>query len=81
MELKGNDIAEASRQLSVTLSDFKRRFGYKRYYGRIVTSLINIPKISPRDYDRLPVEYKKTGESLKMKSIQLDERLSESFSL
>ncbi len=79
--MKGDDVMQAVKQLQSTLDDFKARYGYRRYYGRIVASKINAPDIQSPGYGALSKSLKTTGGNLDKKTRVWHEKLNNDFSL
>ena len=81
VELKGRDIIQAAKQLQSTIEDFKVKYAYKRYYGRIVASRVQAPDIQSVEYRRLSALLVKSGGNLDKKTRKLQEKLRNGFSL
>ena len=43
IELKGSDVEKAAEQLLSTYAELKVKYGYSRYYGRIIPSKVPAP--------------------------------------
>lgn len=81
IELKGSDVEKAAEQLLSTYAELKVKYGYSRYYGRIIPSKVPAPDLKKNGYKRLSGLLKMAGGNLKVKEKKLEESLNSDFSL
>ena len=81
LELKGRDFRKAIEQVKNTLEDYKGKYGYTRYYARIVLTKCRVPNLPDNDIKSLRKELREMHGDFDFKSRLLEEEIQEDFSL
>ena len=81
VELKGCDVHKAIKQLLATIIEFRSKYRYKKFYGRVVSSRNPVPFLQYPEYKKLSRLLKELDGTIIIRSQQFEETLNGEFKL